>query len=276
MRRRTWQVPLVCATLWTVTNCKIQIDIHPADRAKAASGTAANEATDAETISDADSDDMTAPGAGKFRIIVSDPSGQMGEEDDDEDGDDEDDEDEDEDPGLDEANSPMDDLKTFDWGEADAELAEFLADDDGDESESGEDGKAEMDSETEAEGDSTFLSAGGTKRKHEEDSESDSNDAPRTESLMAKKQRIARNRGASGLREVQTPDGADSNGSSLPTPKFTADEMTSDVDLLKQKAGMVLADNDDDIDDAQLEADLMAELEADEAEFEAERAAEKG
>ncbi|TPX12558.1 uncharacterized protein E0L32_000735 [Thyridium curvatum] len=258
-------------TAATITNTQTyQIDVHPADRAKAA---ATNETTDAETISDADdSDDPTGQSRNKFRIIVSDPSGQMGEDDDDEDADDGDDDDdgedeeEEEERELDDASSPMDDLKTFDWADADAELAEFLADEDGDESEFAEDGKSEMESEAEGEGDTTLLSAGGTKRKHEEDSESDG-DGSRTESLIAKKQRIARNRGASGLREVQTPgggDGAPNNGAdSLPTPQVNGG---ADMDLRKQKAGMIVADNQDDIDDAQLEADLMAELEADEAE----------
>jgi RNA polymerase II subunit A-like phosphatase len=91
-----------------------------------------------------------------------------------------------------------------------------------------------------------------------------STDESDTESVLAKKQRLARSRGASTLRSVRTPNGAaeedadDAVHSSLPTPGPTGDEED-------EGGNPANLDNGDDFDEDQLEADLLAEFEAEDA-----------
>ena len=149
------------------------------------------------------------------------------------------------------ADSDARDLKDFDWATADKDLEEFLGTDNDEEEEDDDDEDEEItldldeggtESGTEAESDGTQKK--GKKRKKEE-GESD-NDAVVGESVLAKKQRIARNRGASGLRAVRTPNGDDKEDKSgLPTPNPT----------VVGGAGFEDAD-------AELERELLAELEA--------------
>ena len=145
-------------------------------------------------------------------------------------------------------------LTNFDWDKADEELEEFMGDEEltsGEEEEAepssqesadtmGVDEDVETDSDTEdkpAE-DSTQQ---GTKRKHEENDNADGTLG--VESALAKKQRLARSRGASGLRSVTTGEQEEVG---LPTPGPTGDEEVVDVE---------------DFDD-ELARELEAELEA--------------
>jgi len=206
--------------------------------------------TDAETISDADTDDNPARknGATALRIVVSRPPGAQGDDEDEmnewEGGDGA--------PDLDDADdmSPIEELKTFDWGSADDELAEFLAEeDDGDDGDGEEDDKGD---DTDMEDATDKISS---KRKYDEDDDSEA-DSSKEDGGSTKKQRLAREHGISGLRaEVPIHD----NGS-LPTPQITGDE--EDVMLLKTTTSQGVVD---DIDEDELEADLLAELEKDEA-----------
>lgn len=177
----------------------------------------------------------------------------------------------------------MRELNVTDWKDVDAELAEFLGSDDS-ESESEvekeeevamEAGDEASDAEKESQGsertsgsnDSTTAAAAaahGTKRKlradeDEEDEEMDGDGVPL--SALAKKQRLARNRGASSLRSVRGPneggkdgDVVDDNGdgSGLPTPGPTTgdEEVSASQRKLQEEADM-----------ADLEADLIAEME---------------
>lgn len=182
--------------------------------------------------------------------------------------------------------SPIDELKTFNWGEADEDLDEFLgsdADDSESESENeivdssqistkSDDTESEKDKEDEQTNGQSLnglnTTPTGSKRKHDA-SESDTAEA---KSALAKKLRISRTRGVSSLRDVRTPEivlhEAD-NG--LPTPQVTNDEDENDeVDLLQPSQESVrdtesAAGDDLDVDD------LMAELDAKEDVAEAEK-----
>jgi hypothetical protein len=182
------------------------------------------EMTDADTISDADTDDAGAKRKrpGRLKIVVSPP--EQGGEDEENDSHDEDDGDFDADL-MEENNgqlSPVvkDFLDGLDWGsmnaDVDAELAEFLDS----ESDDGGDEKA-------ADG-GNGLSAG-SKRKLD-DGEGDLGELEATK----KKARTREDNG------------------SLPTPQVTDDGNAKDGGR-----------NDDYADDDELEADMLAELEAD-------------
>ncbi|KAF5023182.1 hypothetical protein F66182_4763 [Fusarium sp. NRRL 66182] len=148
-------------------------------------------------------------------------------------------------------------LKDFDWGEAEDELAEFMDDDD-------EDGDSVAATATESDletVDGQNLRQG-TKRKGLADADESDDDGTSSigESVLAKKQRLARNRGASGLRSIQTPNGddPDTEDGSLPTPVPTGDEAMEDRD----KGHVINADEGQDFDEDELERELLAELEA--------------
>ncbi|KAF5722987.1 FCP1-TFIIF interacting component of CTD phosphatase [Fusarium mundagurra] len=147
-------------------------------------------------------------------------------------------------------------LRDFDWGEAEDELAEFLDDDVGD------DGDVSI-APTVTESDVESVdgqNSKGIKRKADAD-ESDDDSSNLGESVLAKKQRLARNRGASGLRSIQTPNGddQDTEDGSLPTPVPTGDEDVVDRD----KEPLVNVDDGADFDEDELERELLAELMAD-------------
>lgn len=162
----------------------------------------------------------------------------------------EDDEDEEEDDGE------TRDLKDFDWDTADKDLQELLGldDDDSLDTDSSEESATNSDGE-----DETDVPKQGTKRKHlaEDESDNDSTASTTGESALAKKQRIARSRGESVLRAVQSLDGdvAD-DGASLPTPNPTGDEGTEGDGPL---AGI---DQQEEFENDDLERELLAELEA--------------
>jgi RNA polymerase II subunit A-like phosphatase len=133
--------------------------------------------------------------------------------------------------------SPIDDLKTFDWGSAENELAEF------------------MDSDSENDSDTSSVASGrsersrrGVKRDREDTDDDDSDEG----STLLKKQRIANSR-TTGLKTVKTPNSAGSE-SSLPTPGVTGDEDGDE--------GEDTTINEDGDEFRDLEDDLEAELEA--------------
>lgn len=105
-------------------------------------------------------------------------------------------------------------------------------DDDYDDSDESEDDNSETSSE---------KSKKGTKRKAADDPDSD------TESILAKKQRVARNRGASGLRSAVTTNG-DGEGDSQPSGSQMTDNANDG------------GDEDEDEDD-ELERAMLAEFE---------------
>ena len=139
-----------------------------------------------------------------------------------------------------EGQSPIDDLKTFDWGSADSELAEFMGSD------------SENDSDTSSiASSSSKRSKRGVKRNHE--NATDDDDESYDGSPLMKKQLIANSR-TTGLKTVKTPNSAGSE-SSLPTPAVTGDEEGDDANTT--------VNDDGDGDEFQgLEDDLEAELEA--------------
>jgi RNA polymerase II subunit A-like phosphatase len=280
------------------------VDIHPNDRdgAKPTTEAAASTATtDAEVVSDEDEDeddeDDTSKAKqndvrGRPRLQLVSDTGQKRRLDDEPDSEDERvaiDADEEDlvPPELGEGQmSPVDDLGSFDWGQAEEELDEFLGS--SDENDDEEDNDVD-DDEEDGDGQSTHKETttnGGTekgetsrKRKHDDDddesgaSEADSvNGSP---SSLAKKQRLAKDRPGSSLRAEYNVD-ADA---SLPTPQITGDE--GDAPILKGSSQATEpnddangADDDDsalDIDEDDLEADLLAEFEADERAEELER-----
>jgi RNA polymerase II subunit A-like phosphatase len=131
--------------------------------------------------------------------------------------------------------SPIDDLKTFDWGGADEELAEFMGSDSENDSDTG--------SVSSHNSHASNKSARGVKRNHNETTDEEDSDEG---SELAKRQRISSSR-TTGLKTVKAP-----SESSLPTPGPTGDD--------EGRNGV----NDGDHDEDDLEADLMAAFEMDE------------
>lgn len=139
--------------------------------------------------------------------------------------------------------SPIDDLKTFDWGGAEDELAEFLGSD------------SENDSDTSSIASiSSIPSRRGVKRNHEDATDDESSDEGST---LAKKQRLASSR-TTGLKTVKTPNSAGSE-SSLPTPGVTGDEDgdEGEEDTIGEE-GDEFGSLEDDLE-AELEAELAGE-----------------
>jgi RNA polymerase II subunit A-like phosphatase len=137
--------------------------------------------------------------------------------------------------------SPIDDLKTFDWGSADSELAEFMGSD------------SENDSDTSSVASSSSKhSKRGVKRNLEDVTDDEDSDEGST---LLKKQKIANSR-TTGLKTVKTPNSAESE-SSLPTPGVTGDEDGDDAEdtTVNEGEGDEFRDLEDD-----LEAELEAEL----------------
>ncbi|KAG6041506.1 hypothetical protein E4U41_003809 [Claviceps citrina] len=189
------------------------------------------------------------------------------------------------------------DLRDFDWASADKDLEEFLGTDNDDEDDEDED-EDDQEDESAAEddgvvsgsdADSTRSTDGGSENKGRKRKQPVEDQEPPVdgasiygESALAKKQRLSRNRGASGLRSVQTPNGndAEDEGGSLPAPgPSTAEEprpaavpmaVRDDkaggaAEALPPPSSQVQEERDDDdldIDDAELERELLAELEA--------------
>lgn len=262
------------------------VDIHPADRAKprdAGSALASTETTDAEPVSDADDTDDVATGRpgplriGRPRLQLPSNTGQNMDVDDGPDSEDEPgDIDEDEENLLPDGQmSPVDALKTFNWGEADEELDEFLASpsDNEDEDEEEED-DVDTDRDTaNGDGENGEVSR---KRKHVDNDDDDESAASEADSVengansSSKKQRLAGDRPKSSLRAEYKAD-ADTD---LPAPRVAADnEDASTVNGASRPTeeateGYVAADDDEDdnLDEDELEADLIAEFEAEERE----------
>ncbi|TFB02915.1 RNA polymerase II subunit A C-terminal domain phosphatase [Trichoderma ghanense] len=149
---------------------------------------------------------------------------------------------------------------SMNMGDFDEELKEFLGlddDDDDDDDEDGntnddgndegdeeadvnEDGDAENDSETtDGEGDdSDDPEKRGTKRKDRESTMESDGEGPNPvgESALAKKQRVSRNRGASSLRAVHTPNGeADASSDAAPPAQSTEGDSLAEFDELERE-----------------------------------------
>ncbi|KAK1487287.1 FCP1-like phosphatase [Colletotrichum cuscutae] len=242
-----------CLSQWRrVDEAPYLVEVHPADRRQLAM----SEATDAETISDADGDDA------RPHLTIIDETGEQRvlEEDDDASDEDEGDQDGDEENMMlefeDGQVSPIDGLKSFDWEGVDDEMKEFLGSDDdsSDADTESRSGDTDAGEDLPSSQESANAASGGTKRKAmDDDTASDEGG-----SALSKKQRIAKSRGASKLSSVRTPSVEDNNeSSSLPTPQVTGDE--EDVALIPDN---VAANGVDDFDEDDLEADLEAELAA--------------
>lgn len=125
-----------------------------------------------------------------------------------------------------EANSPIDDLKEFDWAAADDELAEFMA-------ESGDDSDTEsIASQSSVRSTPSQLSIRGPKHGLDESTDEEG-DGP--ESHIAKKKRLANSR-STGLKKVSVQGGDDSREDAgvinvPPSPRPTDGENTDDDDL---------------------------------------------
>lgn len=190
--------------------------------------------------------------------------------------------------------SPIDDLKGFDFEEVDQELAEFLADGTDDDSEDDGEGDGETnntDHESENEstisqgenGDVSEKLVNGTKRKLDEEGE-----ALETEgsSSLAKKIRISKSRGGSGLRSAYGPDSVEDHkpapGLLEATSELNGEENGEAVEEVKtaeaaeEEEEVVLLQVDEDGLEDDLEADLMAELDREQAEEGEEGLAENG
>ena len=273
-------------------------DIHPDDlpggRGSSSTALAASTGDPETDMDDADETDENrgALANGKRRnkvlrlqtprVRVTSASGDtqaLGEDDSDSDDEDEgelyDDEDDDElspyEPEDGEL-SPTEKLKGFDWGDVDDELEAFM------EESSDEDEDRDTDA---GGGDDTNdeTPTAGKKRKHAADSdgetgsESDDRVDENGNALSAKRLRRIKSRplGGSSLRNQYTASGDDD--SSLPTPQITGDEEDARAkDAVAGTAAGGEEEFDDDIDEAELEADFMADFDAVEVEVEAKTA----
>lgn len=172
--------------------------------------------------------------------------------------------------------SPIDDMKSFDFDEADQELAEFLADGTDDSDDEGTTNKTDGDesdqesskSDNGTDNEEVKANKGingaspGAKRKIDETSESESEPEDAGNSALAKKLKISRSRGGSSLRSAYNTEVK--NGEPAPEPVPEEEDKNEDGDeevvlLNSEEVGDEL-----DVDD--LEADLMAELDREEAE----------
>jgi len=147
-----------------------------------------------------------------------------------------------------EATSPIDGLKQFDWDSAEQELAEFMA--------SGDDDDGTGDSDTEsiasrASENSQSSNFSIRTRDHKRKTD-DSDEETDGESHIAKKKRLALAR-STGLKTVKTPSSVQSE-SNLPTPDVTGGEDAEADDADQAATG----EADDDLE---LEAEMMAEFE---------------
>ncbi|KAL2179524.1 uncharacterized protein P884DRAFT_107462 [Thermothelomyces heterothallicus CBS 202.75] len=206
--------------------------------------------------------------------------------------------------------SPIDGLKTFNWGSADEELAEFLAsgsddeDEDEDEDEEG-DGDDGDDSGPRAEEDedefgssslgeedgrgrrsksvSPSTGGGGSSKKRKDRDEDDEDDGDGGDEgqgengTPAKRLRRTESQHGSSLRSLYR---AGENGSSLPTPGRSDRrdaEMEGTEDNAVEEGDEVEGEEDEEmeIDVAELEAEFEAEFGKAEAELEAQMAAEE-
>lgn len=154
--------------------------------------------------------------------------------------------------------SPIEGMRTLDWKGIDDELAEFLADGSGDES--------DADSTS-----SQVSTASNRGNKHSLDDTTDDEGSDREESHIAKKKRLALNR-STGLKTVKTPGSIITDGGSSP-PSTSAGEDGEEVDMAAtatstQESGENYGE--DGLDDDDLEAEMMAEFEKEDAEEEAE------
>ncbi|KAK0713466.1 hypothetical protein B0T26DRAFT_650064 [Lasiosphaeria miniovina] len=273
-----------CFSQWDVVDetpylFHVHPDIPAAERLLASGGGADTE-TDASEADDTDGNAEVRPRGRILRLkrpklkLVS-ASGETRTLDDGEESDDEDEAeaadaddllpDEFEDGQL----SPIDTLKTFNWGSADEELDEFLAgasddddDDDGDEQ--------DEDDANETRKDEDFKDEDASETT---DSEENRRAKRRTTPTRKRKRKLDES-GASGkLRRAKSARGTSSlrnqydiSDSSLPTPA-DEDDASSQPKLPASRAQGAAEDGGDDglyyIDEAELEADFMAEFEAD-------------
>ncbi|KAK3346395.1 hypothetical protein B0T25DRAFT_278323 [Lasiosphaeria hispida] len=278
-------------------------DVHPDDRPAEGDATISDADETDDAVKDSDKPPSTPVRGGQIlrikapapRLKLVSASGETKELDD-EDSDDEDDDDgdmedvEDEDVLPDDINdgqlSPIDGLKTFNWGQVDDELQEFLASgsDDDDDDDDGDEDADTMDT------DADETSPSSRKRKFEGGESEDAGDGTDAETAqdentalsngigtrdgasVAKKLRRTKSlRGTSSLRNqyVSDVDGDADGDSSLLTPQVTGDE--EEVSLIKggltpslveAEASATEADLDATDLEAEFEAELMAEFEA--------------
>lgn len=172
--------------------------------------------------------------------------------------------------------SPIDDMKTFDFDEADQELAEFLADGTDDSEDEGTTNHTDVDDtdkESSKSGNDTDKDEGqankllngvspGSKRKLDEASESESEQEDVGDSALAKKLKISRSRGGSGLRSAYNTEVK--NGE--PAPAAASDDEDKNEDGEEEVVLLKADDMEDELNVDDLEADLMAELDREEAE----------
>ncbi|KAI1248273.1 hypothetical protein MGN70_010523 [Eutypa lata] len=270
------------------------IDIHPADRE---ASTPLEDGEEGEESAGGVGAPTSRPSRPKITIVRSgqqsfpqpngDDAGEDGDEEDESGGEVEDDDNDDEDaevedrynvmpPELEDgAQSPIDDLGKMEWGDVEKELEEFMGSDMDD---------SDMDSTDRGfDSDRDDEQPKGQKRKYGDDADdedADENANNEEGSALAKKQRLAKAR-TTGLRNVKNAaddEGAEGEGSGLPTPMGTSDEADGgakggrgnddDAEEEEEEEEERREEDDDDDDDgfsdleAELEAELQAEMDA--------------
>lgn len=197
--------------------------------------------------------------------------------------------------------SPIDGLKTFDFNEADEELAAFMEEDDDGEDDDDDgktdDGGRQSDSDLDDSNSTTSESASetgskasgsrgetvngtspGSKRKHGDSDTEGERDVESSGSALSKKLKMSRSQGGSKLRSTYKPEpepqasqgqGAGANGGGGGGPSIEdgdGEEDEEEVDLLETEGG----GGNEDLDDLD-EEELMAELDREEQEAVAEK-----
>ncbi|KAK3898677.1 hypothetical protein C8A05DRAFT_18781 [Staphylotrichum tortipilum] len=187
--------------------------------------------------------------------------------------------------------SPIDGLKSFNWGSADQELEEFLASgSSGDEDNDEEDNEDDEDEDEEladapsinGDGTTTIAPSAATRKRKSRDEDSDSDDeapsaAEDADATPAKRLRRTSSQHGSSLRKQYTSDEPDT-ASGLPTPgRSEEQDGTATQENAKKQEG---EDETMDFDavaemEAEFDAEWEAELDKAEAEFAAEEEAER-
>ncbi|KAH8767255.1 RNA polymerase II subunit A C-terminal domain phosphatase [Diaporthe sp. PMI_573] len=202
--------------------------------------------------------------------------------------------------------SPIDELKTFDFNEADEELAAFMEEDDDDGDDYDDYGKSEdegrqSDSDLEdnnsttsedsasetgskaggARGEAVNGTSPGSKRKHGDSETEDETDVDGSGSALSKKLKMTRSQGGSKLRSAYEPEpelqgGEGTNGGGHGRDAGGEEEDEEEVDLLETGGGGGGGGGEEganeDGDDFEIdEAELMAELDKEEREQLAEK-----
>lgn len=153
-------------------------------------------------------------------------------------------------------------LNDIDWGAAQQEILDMMSEGDDDFDNSMTESGNNSDTESIDAGDSRGK---GTKRKHDADGDDtdDDNTSIASESVLAKKQRVARSRGASSLRSVRTPNGAADEDDDAEEETTASQENNNNTDKNPSLPTPGPTGDEVDMEDTQTQTDFDDDMEKD-------------